>query len=112
MFADRESDVCEVRSKKMEPATNFRDLIVWRKAHQYALAIYKLSATFPKQETYGLASQMRRAAVSAAANIADGLGKRGKAAKESRLIVRAGRRKGQGPGRPVVASPKRGPGWV
>jgi 23S rRNA-intervening sequence protein len=35
----------------MEPATTFRDLIVWRKAHQYALAIYRLTAGFPKQET-------------------------------------------------------------
>jgi four helix bundle protein len=45
------------------------------------LAVYKLTACFPKQETYGLASQMRRAAVSIAANIAEGFRKRGKADK-------------------------------
>jgi four helix bundle protein len=58
------------------PARSFRDLIVWQKAHQYALATYKLTADLPRHETYGLASQMRRAAVSTAANIAEGFGKR------------------------------------
>jgi four helix bundle protein len=48
-------------------------------AHHYALAICRVTANFPKQETYGLAAQMRRAAVSAAANIAEGFGKRNKA---------------------------------
>jgi four helix bundle protein len=74
----------------MHPATNFRDLIVWRKAHQYALAIYQLTAAFPKQETYGLAAQMRRAAVSAAANIAEGFGKRGKADKARFMNIAEG----------------------
>jgi four helix bundle protein len=72
------------------PAANFRDLIVWRKAHQFALAIYKLTATFPTRETYGLASQMRRAAVSAAANIAEGFGKRGKADKARFMNIAEG----------------------
>lgn len=74
----------------MEPATTFRDLIVWRKAHQYALAIYRLTAGFPRQETYGLAAQMRRAAVSAAANIAEGFGKRGKADKARFMNIAEG----------------------
>ena len=46
------------------PAKSFQDLLVWRKAHDLVLAIYLLTADFPKQETYGLSLQMRRAAVS------------------------------------------------
>ncbi len=63
------------------PARTFRDLVVWRKAHAYVLGVYELTAGYPKQETYGLASQMRRAAISVAANIAEGFRKRGKADK-------------------------------
>ena len=46
-----------------EPAKTFRDLIVWQKAHQFALGAYKLSQNFPREEIYGLTSQFRRAAV-------------------------------------------------
>ena len=59
----------------------FQDLIVWQRAHQFVLSVYRLSQTFPKSETYGLTSQFRRAAVSIAANIAEGFRKRGKADK-------------------------------
>ncbi len=62
-------------------ARSFRDLLVWRKAHEFALAVYAFTAGFPKQETYGLALQMRRAAVSIPANIAEGFRRRGKAEK-------------------------------
>jgi len=62
-------------------ASSFRDLIVWKKAHQFVLSVYKLTEGFPKQEMYGLTSQMRRAAVSIPANIAEGFRKRGKADK-------------------------------
>jgi hypothetical protein len=41
------------------PARTFPDLVVWRKAHEFVLAIYKYTAGFPKQETYGLSIQMR-----------------------------------------------------
>lgn len=51
---------------------SFEDLIVWQKAHQLVLAIYKLSQDFPKSEVYGLTSQLRRAAISVPANIAEG----------------------------------------
>ena len=54
-------------------ATRFEDLVVWQRAHQFVLAVYRLSRTFPRVETYGLSSQFRRAAVSIAANIAEGL---------------------------------------
>ena len=52
----------------------FRKLIVWQRAHQLALLIYKLTEKFPKSEIYGLTSQVRRAAVSVPANIAEGYG--------------------------------------
>src|SRR5438309_3115161 len=62
-------------------ARTFQDLVVWRKAHELVLAVYAYTAGFPRPETYGLASQMRRAAVSIPANIAEGFRRRGKADK-------------------------------
>lgn len=53
----------------------YRDLLVWQKAMEVVLACYRLSETFPKTETFGLASQLRRAAVSIPANIAEGHGR-------------------------------------
>lgn len=50
--------------------------MVWRKAHEFVLATYRYTATFPKQEMYGLSSQMRRAAISIPANIAEGFTRR------------------------------------
>ena len=52
----------------------FRKLIVWQRAHQLTLLIYKLTEKFPKNEIYGLTSQLRRASVSVPANIAEGYG--------------------------------------
>ena len=63
---------------KREPAKSFRDLIVWQKAHEFVLTVYRLTETFPKEERYGLTSQLRRAAVSIPANIAEGFKKRSK----------------------------------
>lgn len=54
----------------------FRDLIVWQKAMGLVTLIYQLSKSFPKDELYGLTSQMRRTAVSIPANIAEGYGRR------------------------------------
>lgn len=65
----------------MERAKSFTDLIVWQKAHEFVLNIYKLTSDFPKSETYGLISQFRRAAVSIPANISEGFVKKGKADK-------------------------------
>jgi len=59
-------------------ARTFEDLLVWQKSHDLVLAVYKLTATFPRSETYGLSIQMRRAAVSIPVNIAEGFRKRGK----------------------------------
>jgi four helix bundle protein len=61
----------------MEKAKTFTDLIVWRKSHELVLNIYRLSSTFPKSEQFALTSQLRRAAVSIPANIAEGFIKRG-----------------------------------
>ena len=62
-------------------ARTFQDLLVWRKAHEWVLAVYSFTAAFPEEETYGLTLQMRRAAVSVPANIAEGFRRRGKADK-------------------------------
>ena len=58
-------------------AKTFKELLVWRKAHQFVLLVYPLTATFPVSEIYCLSAQMRKAAISIAANIAEGFKKRG-----------------------------------
>jgi four helix bundle protein len=55
---------------------DFKDLKVWTKAHELTLAIYRRTRTFPKEEMYGLTSQMRRASASIGANLAEGCGRR------------------------------------
>lgn len=62
----------------MNKSQVFTDLIVWQKAHQFVLEVYRTTKLFPKEEIYGLTSQFRRAAVSIAANIAEGFKRRGK----------------------------------
>jgi four helix bundle protein len=66
---------------RMEKSQNFTDLIVWQKAHEFVLEVYKITKEFPKDELYGLISQFRRAAVSIPANLAEGYGKTSKADK-------------------------------
>jgi four helix bundle protein len=56
----------------MEDFKNFR---VWTKAHELTLAVYRKTRAFPKEETYGLTSQLRRASASVGANIAEGCGR-------------------------------------
>jgi four helix bundle protein len=56
-------------------AHSFRDLVVWQRAMQLTVAIYKLTPGFPHEEMYGLTSQIRRAAVSVPSNIAEGHGR-------------------------------------
>ena len=55
---------------------SFEDLDAWRSAHQLTLAVYRASKEFPKEEMFGLTSQVRRAAVSVEANLAEGFGRR------------------------------------
>ena len=71
-------------------ARTFRDLDVWRKAHEFVLGVYALTATFPKHETYGLSLQVKRAAVSIPANIAEGFRRRGKADKARFMNIAEG----------------------
>jgi four helix bundle protein len=54
---------------------SFRELIVWQRAVEMGLAIYKLTASFPNSERFGLTDQLRRAAVSVGSNIAEGYGR-------------------------------------
>lgn len=56
---------------------DFRDLKVWEKAHHLTLAIYEATALFPRDELYGLTSQIRRSSASIPANIAEGCGRDG-----------------------------------
>jgi four helix bundle protein len=56
----------------MKTTRTFEDLKVWQKAHQLVIKIYRLSKGFPRDEMFGLTSQLRRAAVSVAANVAEG----------------------------------------
>jgi four helix bundle protein len=74
----------------MTAAASFRELLVWRKAHAWVLGVYQCTRTFPKDELYGLTSQLRRAAVSVPANIAEGFKKRGKADKARFLNISQG----------------------
>ena len=55
---------------------NYRDLQVWAKAHRLTLELYRVSRQFPREEIYGITGQLRRAAVSIGANLAEGCGRR------------------------------------
>jgi four helix bundle protein len=68
---------------------DFKDLRVWVKAHELALAVYRKTCAFPKEEMYGLTSQLRRASASVGANIAEGCGRRSDA--ELRRFVQIAR---------------------
>ncbi len=65
----------EYKENKIE---SFRELIVWQRAMQLANSVYDLIIKFPKEEMFGLSSQMRRAAISVASNIAEGSQRGGK----------------------------------
>jgi four helix bundle protein len=58
---------------------DFRQLQVWQKAHQLTLAVYRVTASFPRAELYGLTTQLRRSSASIAANLAEGCGRNGDA---------------------------------
>ncbi len=60
----------------MGNAKSFKDLVVWQKAHELVIEIYKITKLFPRDEKFSLISQMRRAAISVPANIAEGFIKR------------------------------------
>jgi four helix bundle protein len=68
----------------------FQELIVWQKAHQFVLGVYIYTKSFPKEEIYSLTSQFKRAAISIAANIAEGYKKKGKADKARFMNIAQG----------------------
>ena len=63
------------------PTQCFEQVGVWHKVHTWVLSMYRMTERFPKHETYGISSQLRRAAVSVPANFAEGYKKRGRADK-------------------------------
>ena len=76
--------------EKITRARTFEDLVVWQRAHEFVLSVYRFTDGFPKGEMYGLTGQLRRAAVSVPANIAEGFGKRGKLDKMRFLNISQG----------------------
>jgi four helix bundle protein len=75
---------------KLPPAEKFQDLVVWQKAHQLVLLVYRATKALPREELFGLVSQMRRAAVSVPANIAEGFKRRGRSDKARHLNIAQG----------------------
>lgn len=73
--------------EKRPPAEKLEDLIVWQKSHALTLSVYRTTARFPREGLYGLVSQMRRAAVSVPANIAEGFKRRGRTDKARVLNI-------------------------
>ncbi|MFI5110938.1 MAG: four helix bundle protein [Terriglobales bacterium] len=69
---------------------DFRNLTVWDKGHQLTLEAYKATAKFPREEQYGLSSQIRRCCASIPANIAEGCGRRGNAEFHRFLQIASG----------------------
>src|SRR5271155_5735103 len=69
---------------------DFRDLKVWEEAHRLTLDVYKATSQFPREELYGLTSQMRRCSASIGANIAEGCGKRGNNESQRYLQIASG----------------------
>jgi four helix bundle protein len=72
------------------PARSLRDLFVWQKSHALALLVYRTTAGFPRAEQFGLTSQMRRAAVSVPANIAEAFGRSTRPEKARLLNIAQG----------------------
>src|SRR5262245_55913286 len=72
------------------PAKSYEDLIVWQKAHQLVLATYRITVSFPREEKYHLAAQLRDAAVSVPANIAEGFRRKTPADKVHFLVMAHG----------------------
>ncbi len=77
-------------SQEQPTAKSFCDLTVWRKSHEFVLGVYRLTTAFPRQESFGLSLQFRRAAVSVPANIAEGFKRRSRKEKARFLNIAEG----------------------
>jgi len=75
--SSQQSAVSFQRSGGGKAVRSFHELLVWQKAHQLTLGVHEASRGFPREELYGLTSQIRRASASVAANIAEGCGRDG-----------------------------------
>jgi four helix bundle protein len=69
---------------------NFRELKVWERSHRLVLHIYEVTGKFPREETYGLAAQLRRSSASIPANIAEGCGRSGDAELGRFMLIAMG----------------------
>ncbi|MDB5119889.1 MAG: ribosomal protein [Sphingobacteriales bacterium] len=69
---------------------NFQELLIWQKSHSLTLMIYKICLSFPKEEVYGLISQMRRSSSSIPTNIAEGCGRNSNPEMRRFLIISSG----------------------
>jgi four helix bundle protein len=74
----------------MTPAKKFQDLLVWQKAMELTVEIYRLTKSFPKEEAFGLTSQMRRAVISITSNVAEGFGRHGVREKDQFYAIARG----------------------
>ena len=74
----------------MDNQVGFQRLVVWQKADQLALTIYRLTSTFPKTEIFALTSQLRRAALSVATNIVEGYARNSKTECRRFLVIALG----------------------
>lgn len=77
-------------SGRKEKIRSFTDLNVWKQAHQLALMVYKMTKNFPKEEIFGLVTQIRRAVVSVVSNIAEGFSRRTLADKKQFYFIALG----------------------
>jgi len=69
---------------------NYRDLQIWQRSHALTVALYQATKAFPRDEVFGLTSQMRRAGVSIPGNIAEGCGRDGDAELRRFLVIALG----------------------
>lgn len=72
------------------PARSFKDILAWQEAYALTLEVYTLTKQFPRQEEFGLTSQIKRATVSITSNIAEGFGRRGVKEKDSFYAIAHG----------------------
>lgn len=73
-----------------KPIKSYRDLLVWQRSIELSVAVYRLTSDFPREEVHGLTSQLRRAAVSVASNIAEGYGRGSRGEYKSFLGIARG----------------------